>query len=56
MLRESKKDLIVLHPLPRIDEISAEVDSTPHAKYFEQAFNGIPVRMALLCAVLGGEL
>lgn len=56
MLREAKKDLIVMHPLPRVDEIAPEVDSTPHAKYFEQAFNGIPVRMALLNAILGGDL
>lgn len=56
MLREARDDLIVLHPLPRIDEIAPEVDSTPHAKYFEQAFNGIPVRMALLCSILGGEM
>jgi aspartate carbamoyltransferase catalytic subunit len=56
MLREAKSDLIVMHPLPRIDEIAPEVDRTPHAKYFDQAFNGIPVRMALLCAVLGGKM
>ncbi len=56
LLREAKKDLIVMHPLPRVDEIAPEVDSTPHAKYFEQAFNGVPVRMALLLLVLGGEL
>jgi len=56
MLREAKKDLIVMHPLPRIDEIDAEVDSTEHAKYFEQAFNGTPVRMALLNLILGGKL
>lgn len=55
MLREAKKDMIVMHPLPRVDEIAPEVDSTPHAKYFEQAFNGIPVRMALLYMILGGE-
>jgi len=55
MLREAKKDLAVLHPLPRVDEIDPEVDNTPHAKYFEQAFNGIPVRMALLYMILGGE-
>jgi len=55
MLREAKSDLIVMHPLPRIDEIAPEVDSTSHAKYFEQAFNGIPVRMALLYMILGGE-
>jgi aspartate carbamoyltransferase catalytic subunit len=56
MLREAKNDLIVMHPLPRVGEIAPEVDSTQHAKYFEQAFNGIPVRMALLCAILGGEM
>ncbi len=55
MLREAKKDMIVMHPLPRIDEISPEVDATAHAKYFQQAFNGIPVRMALLTSVLGVE-
>ena len=55
VLREAKSDMIVMHPLPRVDEISHEVDSTPHAKYFEQAFNGVPVRMALLTAILGGE-
>jgi len=56
LLREAKSDLIVLHPLPRVDEIDPEVDGAPHAKYFEQAFNGVPVRMALLNLVLGGEL
>ena len=54
LLREAKDDMIVMHPLPRVNEISAEVDETPHAKYFEQAFNGVPVRMALLGLVLGG--
>lgn len=56
VLLSAKKDAIVMHPLPRIDEIATEVDDTPHAKYFEQAFNGIPVRMAILCSILGGEL
>jgi len=56
ILREAKSDMIVMHPLPRVDEILPEVDSTPHAKYFEQAFNGVPVRMALLCAILGGDI
>jgi len=55
MLREAKDDLVVLHPLPRVDEIAPEVDGTAHAKYFEQAFNGIPVRMALLYLILGGD-
>ncbi|MGC8564822.1 MAG: aspartate carbamoyltransferase [Thermoplasmata archaeon] len=53
LLEKAKKDMIVLHPLPRIDEIAPEVDYTPHAKYFEQAFNGVPVRMAILSLVLG---
>lgn len=56
LLREAKKDLIVLHPLPRIDEIAPEVDNTPHARYFQQAFNGVPVRMALLLMVMGAEV
>lgn len=42
------KDLIVMHPLPRVDEISYEVDNLPCAKYFKQAFYGVPVRMAIL--------
>ncbi len=45
-----------MHPLPRVNEILPEVDVTAHAKYFKQAFYGIPVRMALLTLVLGGEL
>lgn len=44
----AKKDMIVMHPLPRVDEIAIEVDSDPRAKYFEQARNGVPVRMAVL--------
>ena len=56
MLREAKNDMIVMHPLPRVNEIAPEVDNTPHARYFKQAFNGVPVRMALLCSILGGEI
>jgi aspartate carbamoyltransferase catalytic subunit len=52
-LKSAKKDLIILHPLPRVDEIAAEVDSTPQARYFQQVWNGIVVRMALLALVLG---
>jgi aspartate carbamoyltransferase catalytic subunit len=48
-----KDDLIILHPLPRVDEISAEVDKTPYARYFQQVWNGIVVRMALLALTLG---
>lgn len=53
LLKNAKKDLIILHPLPRVDEIAAEVDTTPQARYFQQVWNGIVVRMALLALVLG---
>jgi len=53
VLRDAKPRLIVMHPLPRAGEISPEVDDTPHAAYFRQAFLAVPVRMALLNAVLG---
>lgn len=53
LLKNAKKDLIILHPLPRVDEIAAEVDATPQARYFQQVWNGIVVRMALLALVLG---
>jgi len=52
-LGEAKKDLIIMHPLPRVDEIAAEVDATPYARYFQQVGNGIVVRMALLALILG---
>lgn len=48
------EDLGVMHPLPRFDELSPEVDGTSHAWYFSQAANGVPVRTALLSLVLGG--
>jgi len=49
----AKKDAIIVHPLPRVDEISVELDSDPRAKYFDQVGNGVVVRMALLKKVLG---
>jgi aspartate carbamoyltransferase catalytic subunit len=52
-LEKAKKDLIILHPLPRVDEIAPEVDSTPQARYFQQVLNGVVVRMALLALLLG---
>jgi aspartate carbamoyltransferase len=48
-----KKDLLIMHPLPRVDEIAAEVDALPNAAYFRQAHNGVYLRMALLALVLG---
>jgi aspartate carbamoyltransferase catalytic subunit len=53
LLASARKDLRVMHPLPRIDEIDREVDRTEHAVYFEQARNGIPIRQALLALVTG---
>jgi len=49
------ESMIVMHPLPRVNEITPEVDALPQAKYFVQAFNGVPVRMALLSMVIGGD-
>jgi len=48
-------DLVVMHPLPRVDEIAPEIDDTDHARYFQQAHNGVPVRMALLDLLWGGS-
>tara|TARA_B100001079_G_C16044413_1_gene354319 strand:- start:177 stop:560 length:384 start_codon:yes stop_codon:yes gene_type:complete len=52
----AKPDMIIMHPLPRVNEIHPSVDSTRHARYFEQAFNGVVARMALMCRLLGVEV
>ena len=52
-LKDAKEDMILMHPLPRVDEIDDEVDDTPHARYFQQVWNGIVMRMALLALILG---
>ena len=52
-LAGAKKEMIIMHPLPRVAEIHPSVDSTIHARYFQQAFNGVVARMALLCDCLG---
>ena len=49
----AKEDMIVMHPLPRVNEIAREVDSDPRAVYFEQARYGMYVRMALIAKLLG---
>ena len=54
-LKKAKKDLSILHPLPRVNEISAEVDEDKRAKYFEQAYNGVYIRMALILSLLEGK-
>jgi len=53
VLENVKKDLVIMHPLPRVDEIADEVDATRHARYFQQVWNGITTRMALLALILG---
>lgn len=53
LLEHVKKDMKIMHPLPRVGEISPELDETDHALYFEQAGNGVTVRKALLALVLG---
>ena len=54
ILEDAKDSMIVMHPLPRVKEISPEVDETQHAAYFKQAFYGVPTRMALISLVSGG--
>ena len=52
-LKDAKQSLMIMHPLPRVNEISVEVDADPRAFYFKQAKNGMYIRMALLMALLG---
>jgi aspartate carbamoyltransferase catalytic subunit len=52
MIKKMKDDAIILHPLPRVDEISTDVDKTKQAKYFEQAEYGKYTRAALLGLIL----
>lgn len=53
LMRKARQDSIVLHSLPRMDELSVEVDNTRHQRYWIEAFNGVVVRMSLLALVLG---
>lgn len=55
-LAGAKGEMIVMHPLPRVNEISPDVDKSRHARYFEQAFNGVVARMALMCKLLDVEV
>ncbi|MGB2841269.1 MAG: aspartate carbamoyltransferase [Halobacteriota archaeon] len=54
-LIEENEDVIIMHPLPKVDEIDVAVDGTKNARYFKQAFYGVPVRMAILSILLGKE-
>ena len=53
LLQKAPQDMPVLHPLPRIDEISTDVDNDPRAAYFDQVHNGVYIRMAIILALLG---
>ena len=55
MLAGCKPNMRVLHPLPRVNEITTDVDRTPYAYYFQQAQNGVYVRQALMAAILGAK-
>ena len=56
MLEDTKENLRILHPLPRVNEIAYDVDESPKAYYFQQAKNGLFVREALICDCLGIEV
>lgn len=53
LMKKAKSTMVVIHPLPRVDEIDLEVDSDPRAKYFVQPTYGVAVRMAILAKLLG---
>ena len=55
-LAGAKGGMIIMHPLPRVNEIHPSVDATRHARYFQQAFNGVVARMALLCDCLSVKI
>jgi aspartate carbamoyltransferase catalytic subunit len=53
MLKNTKPNMRILHPLPRVNEIHMDVDKNPKAYYFEQTLNGVYTRQAILCSLLG---
>lgn len=53
VMKKARPDSIILHSLPRMDELLEEVDYTRHARYWEEAFNGVVMRMAILASILG---
>ena len=54
-LKDARKEMIIMHPLPRVDEIDHKVDGTLHAKYFQQVWNGMVTRTALLALIFGAK-
>ena len=55
ILQKGNREITIMHPLPRVDEISTDVDALPNAAYFRQAHNGVFLRMALLAMVMGRD-
>jgi aspartate carbamoyltransferase catalytic subunit len=55
-MKKAKKDLVVMHPLPRVDEIENEIDADPRAAYFRQAANGMYARMALILQIIDNNI
>lgn len=53
MVESGNRDMVIMHPLPRVDEIAGDVDDLPNAAYFRQAHNGVYLRMALLAMITG---
>ena len=53
VMTRAKGDSIIMHSLPRMDELLVEVDDLKHARYWQEAFNGVVMRMALLALILG---
>jgi len=53
IMDKAKGDALILHPLPRVNELAYELDSDPRAAYFEESANGVPIRMALVASLLG---
>ncbi|MCG3218902.1 MAG: aspartate carbamoyltransferase [Candidatus Heimdallarchaeota archaeon] len=56
LVDRANQNMIVLHPLPRVDELDFEIDGLPQAKYFDQAQNGVYTRMAILLLLIKGEI
>jgi len=55
IMENAKSSSMIMHPLPRVNELTYELDGDPRAAYFEQSANGVPVRMALMVSLLGLE-
>lgn len=53
IMKDAKKDALIMHPLPRVNELAYELDTDSRAVYFEESANGVPVRMALIASLLG---